>query len=55
MKASSTKGVIEERRALFERFIREVAKYPFLLESDECRAFFHMEQEVSEQLKKQLM
>jgi len=26
---------IEERRALFERFLRELSKYPFLLNSDE--------------------
>lgn len=52
MHSASTTKVTEERRALFERFIHEIAKYPFLLESEECGIFFHMDGEVTERLKK---
>lgn len=34
-------GFVEERRQLLERFIRECAKYEFLIESKEFKIFTH--------------
>jgi hypothetical protein len=45
-------GFVEERRQLLERFIRECAKYEFLIESKEFKIFTHQNGEVTETLEK---
>ena len=49
---SSTKEgpFVEMRRALFERFIRELAKYEYLVESKEFQVFAHEAGEVGSRL-----
>jgi hypothetical protein len=41
---------VEMRRALFERFIRELAKYEYLIESKEFQIFAHEAGEVDKRL-----
>ena len=43
---------IEERRALLERFLRELAKYDFIIESKEFRIFSRGVGEIDEALTK---
>jgi hypothetical protein len=45
-------GFIEERRQLLERFIRECAKYEFIIESKEFKIFSRQGGEVNEVLEK---
>jgi hypothetical protein len=45
-------GFVEERRQLLERFVRECAKYEFLIESKEFKIFTHYIGEVTEVLEK---
>ncbi len=45
-------GFIEERRQLLERFIRECAKYEFIVESKEFKIFSRQGGEVNEVLEK---
>jgi len=45
-------GFVEERRQLLERFIRECAKYEFLIESKEFKIFTHQNGEVTDILEK---
>ncbi len=49
---SSTKEgpFVEMRRALFERFVRELAKYEYLIESKEFQIFAHEAGEVDKRL-----
>lgn len=48
---SSKEGeFVEMRRALFERFIRELAKYNYLIESREFQMFAHESGEVDKKL-----
>lgn len=51
--AGNTDGIfIEERRALLERFLRELAKYDFIIESKEFRIFSRGAGEIDEALQK---
>lgn len=43
-------GFIEERRQLLERFIQELSKYEFLIESKEFQIFARQTGEVSDAL-----
>ncbi len=45
-------GFIEERRSLLDRFIRECAKFEFILESQEFKIFARQTGEVGETLEK---
>jgi sorting nexin-1/2 len=45
-------GFIEERRSLLDRFIRECAKFEFILESQEFKIFSRQTGEVGETLEK---
>lgn len=45
-------GFIEERRSLLDRFIRECAKFEFILESQEFRIFARQSGEVGDTLEK---
>lgn len=45
-------GFIEERRSLLDRFIRECAKFEFILESQEFKIFSRQSGEVGETLEK---
>jgi sorting nexin-1/2 len=45
-------GFIEERRSLLDRFIRECAKFEFILESQEFKIFARQSGEVGETLEK---
>ena len=45
-------GFIEERRSLLDRFIRECAKFEFILESQEFKIFARQTGEVGDALEK---
>lgn len=45
-------GFIEERRSLLDRFIRECAKFEFVLESQEFKIFARQSGEVGDTLEK---
>lgn len=45
-------GFIEERRSLLDRFIRECAKFEFILESQEFKIFARQTGEVGDSLEK---
>lgn len=45
-------GFIEERRSLLDRFIRECAKFEFILESQEFKIFARQTGEVGDTLEK---
>jgi hypothetical protein len=51
--AGNADGIfIEERRALLERFLRELARYDFIIESKEFKIFSRGPGEVDQQLLK---
>lgn len=51
--SGNTDGIfIEERRALLERFLRELARYDFIIESKEFKIFSRGPGEIDAQLAK---
>jgi hypothetical protein len=52
LKGNSDAVFIEERRALLERFLRELAKYDFIVESKEFKIFSRGVGEIDEALTK---
>lgn len=52
MKGNKDEKFVEERRALLERFLRELAQYDFLIESKEFKIFARGQGEVTNELEK---
>lgn len=50
VKANKEKEFVEERRILLERFLRELSKFSFLIESNEFRIFARQQGEVDKTL-----
>lgn len=50
MKGNKDEKFVEERRALLERFIREIAQYDYLVESKEFKIFARGQGEVTNEL-----
>ena len=52
MKGNKDEKFVEERRALLERFLREIAQYDYLVESKEFKIFARGTGEVTDELNK---
>ena len=52
MKGNKDEKFVEERRALLERFLREIAQYDYLIESKEFKVFARGTGEVTNELEK---
>ena len=52
VKGNKDEKFVEERRALLERFLREIAQYDYLVESKEFKIFARGTGEVTDELNK---